>query len=211
VRQLDVQLREIERRIGTLLDEGWSKIVVVTDHGFLLMPGGLPKVELAQHLTVTRKGRCARLQPLSVTDYQTVPWHWDTSVRFAMAPGIACFEAGKEYEHGGLSPQECVTPVLTVSKPTRTGSAVSIDSAAWTGLRCRIAISGAIDGFTVDLRRQSANAASSVTGGGRPLDNEGRASLLVEDDALLGENVTLVLLSPTGALVLEAETTVGGN
>jgi len=209
VRQLDAQLREIERRIATLLDEGWSKVVVVTDHGFLLMPGGLPKVELAQHLAVTRKGRCARLQPLSVTDYQTVPWHWDEAVRVAMAPGIACFAAGKEYEHGGISPQECVTPVLTVSKTVGVGLGLAIDSVVWTGLRCRTNISGATEGFAVDLRKEPANPASSVAGGGRPLDADGKASLLVEDDGLLGENVYLVLLGPTGALVLQTEATVG--
>ncbi|MDP2663722.1 MAG: BREX-1 system phosphatase PglZ type B, partial [Dehalococcoidia bacterium] len=111
VYQLDSELRLVEHRVGALLDEGWKRVVVVTDHGFLLMPGGLPKVQLPEHLVTVRKGRCARLKPFSVTEQQTVAWHWDENVRFAMAPGIACFEAGKEYEHGGLSPQECVTPV----------------------------------------------------------------------------------------------------
>ena len=34
-------------------------------------------------------------------------------------PGISCFEANKEYEHGGVSPQECVVPRLTVTAASR--------------------------------------------------------------------------------------------
>ena len=45
----------------------------------------------------------------------TVPWFWDPDVRIALAPGATCFEANKEYEHGGVSPQECIVPRLTVT------------------------------------------------------------------------------------------------
>ena len=110
---------EVERlvdRIGMLLDHGWQEVIVVTDHGWLLLPGGLPKAELPAHLAVQRKGRCAVLSPNAHTEQQTVPWHWNPAVRIAIAPDIHCFEAGKEYEHGGVSPQECVVPVLRVSR-----------------------------------------------------------------------------------------------
>ena len=39
-----------------LLEAGWREVRVVTDHGWLLLPGGLPKVDLPEHLTVVRKG-----------------------------------------------------------------------------------------------------------------------------------------------------------
>lgn len=110
---------EVERlvdRIEMLLDHGWQEVVVVTDHGWLLLPGGLPKAELPAHLTVERKGRCAVLTPNAQTEQQTVPWYWNPDVRIAIAPDIHCFEAGKEYEHGGVSPQECVLPLLRVTK-----------------------------------------------------------------------------------------------
>ena len=45
---------------------------MITDHGWLLMPGDLPKVELPEHLTEIRKGRCARLKEGSQTDQQVV-------------------------------------------------------------------------------------------------------------------------------------------
>lgn len=111
------ELAGLAERIDALLRHGWQRVVVVTDHGWLLLPGGLPKAELPQHLTHKRKGRCAVLKEGAVTDQQTVPWHWDSNVRIAVASGIRCYEAGQEYEHGGLSPQECVTPRITVTAP----------------------------------------------------------------------------------------------
>lgn len=210
-RQLDSLIGEIDVRIAGLISEGWRRVLVVTDHGFLLLPGGLPKVELPLHLADIRKGRCARMKVASVTEQQSVPWHWDDSVRFATAPGIACFEAGKEYEHGGLSPQECVTPVITVEKPDAGAAVVSaIESLLWSGLRCRVSVRGALPGSSVDLRREPANAQSSVTSGGKPLDDEGKASLLVADDDLTGTSAYLVVLGPTGAPVLQQETVIGG-
>ncbi|HNR84838.1 BREX-1 system phosphatase PglZ type B [Ottowia sp.] len=111
------ELKALAERIEALLRHGWQRVVVVTDHGWLLLPGGLPKADLPQHLTHKRKGRCALLKEGAVTDQQTVPWHWDPNVRVALASGIRCYEAGHEYEHGGLSPQECVTPLITAALP----------------------------------------------------------------------------------------------
>jgi hypothetical protein len=206
-RQVDAALAEVQHRISGLLAAGWSQVIVVTDHGFLLMPDGLHKVQLAEHLTVVRKGRCARMKPSSTTEYQTVPWHWDPATRFAMAPGISCFEAGKEYEHGGISVQECVTPVLNVR--SHMPNEIAIQTLTWHGLRCKIAVVGAPVGSVADLRRQPASPVSSVASGGKRLDSEGKASLLVEDDALLSEEVFAVIYSPTGAQIQQVQTTVG--
>ena len=210
-RHLDGIVQDIAHRIRALLAEGWKQVVVVTDHGFLLMPGGLPKVQIPEHLTEIRKGRCARLKPSSTTEHQTIAWHWDQDVRFAIAPGISCFEAGKEYEHGGLSPQECVTPLVTVRSPGSSGPAVSIESTSWSGMRCRVALTGAPAGTRADIRDQPANAESSITGGGKAVDDEGRCSLLVPDDDRLGTPAYLVVLAEGGSLLLQAELTVGGS
>ncbi len=113
-RRVMEEVGELAERVAALLDAGWREVRVITDHGWLLLPGGLPKTELPEHLTDVRKRRCARLKPGVRFEGQTMPWHWDQDVRIALAPGIGCFEAGKEYEHGGLSPQECVVPVVTV-------------------------------------------------------------------------------------------------
>ena len=50
------EIHALERRIETLLNWGWKQVLVVTDHGWLLLPGGLPKAELPEHLTAIRKG-----------------------------------------------------------------------------------------------------------------------------------------------------------
>ena len=71
--------------------------------------------------TETKKGRCARVKDGARVDVPTVPWHWDKDVRIALAPGISCFEANQAYEHGGVSPQECVVPRLTVTAAATAG------------------------------------------------------------------------------------------
>ncbi|MBI4494835.1 MAG: hypothetical protein HY690_18835 [Chloroflexi bacterium] len=121
----------------------------------------MPKADLPEHLAEVRKGRCARLKWGSNTDQQVVPWRWDPSVRFALAPGIHCYEAGKEYEHGGLSPQECVVPILTASKAAAPEAPIAIDAITWRRLRCNVAVKGARPGLRVDLRTKAGDPATS--------------------------------------------------
>ena len=47
--RVDVELRGVAERVAQLLEAGWERVVVVTDHGFVLSPVPLEKVELAQH------------------------------------------------------------------------------------------------------------------------------------------------------------------
>lgn len=107
-------LQQLTERIITLLSAGWQRVIIITDHGWILLPLGLPKAELPLHLTHIRKGRCAILKQGVQTDQPVITWHWNSDVHIAVAPGIGCYEAGKEYEHGGISPQECIVPVLTI-------------------------------------------------------------------------------------------------
>ncbi|MDC3332014.1 BREX-1 system phosphatase PglZ type B, partial [Ilumatobacter sp.] len=116
VHAIDDEVERIARRIEDLLDAGWETITIVTDHGWVLLPGGLPKAELKPALVEKKKGRCARLKDNTPVEVPTVPWHWDPDVRIALAPGISCFEANQTYEHGGVSPQECVVPRMTVHR-----------------------------------------------------------------------------------------------
>jgi hypothetical protein len=203
------ELRAIARRIEWLLAAGWRQVIVTTDHGWLLLPGGLPRADLPEHLTELRKGRCARLKPLSATAYPTVPWHWDANVRIAMAPGICCFEAGKEYEHGGLSPQECVVPLITVR---RTGMTVipSISAVAWRGLRCSITLADVRDGMTVDLRVRPGDPSTSLVSAVRSPGADGIVSWLVEDDERLSEAAIIVLLDAERRIIAQQATIIGG-
>lgn len=206
---LPAELRGLEGRIDALLSHGWQRVVVVTDHGWLLLPGGLPKVELPQHLTILRKGRCAVLKEGAETDQHTVPWHWNKNVRIAVATGIACYEAGKEYEHGGISPQECIVPVITVSKPvTAAAQQAEITNVIWKGLRCSVSMTGATVGTTVDIRTKAGNAATSLAAP-KAVETDA-ASLLIADDDLVGAAAFVVLLSADGTLLAQTQTTVGG-
>jgi hypothetical protein len=203
------ELRSLDRRIDALLSHGWQQVVVITDHGWLLLPGGLPKAGLPEHLTVLRKGRCAVLKEGADTDQQTVPWHWNPDLRIAVAAGIGCYVAGVEYEHGGISPQECIVPVISVSRPIALiAQEVAITGATWKGLRCAVSVSGASAGMLVDIRTKAGNPATSLAAA-KPLEAD-VASLLVEDDDQLGAAAFVVLLSADGALLAQTQTAVGG-
>src|SRR5262249_668067 len=43
---LDQEVDRLVGRIRELLDGGWTQVDVVTDHGWVLLPGGMEKVEL---------------------------------------------------------------------------------------------------------------------------------------------------------------------
>lgn len=203
----------IARRIRELLDAGWKQVTVVTDHGWLLLPGGLPKNEnLPIAATEGKKGRCARLKDGAVVDVPTVPWHWNTDVRIAVAPGIECFEKNQVYEHGGVSPQECVVPRLTVTSGEESpATAAEITKTKWRGLTFVVEFSGLPDGATVDLRTQAGVADSSVAELGRVTGGTGKALLLVENEDLEGQVVQLVVVGADGTLLLQRETSVGQN
>jgi hypothetical protein len=153
-RHVEGDLDMIADRVMWLLRAGWRRVELITDHGWLLEPDALDKVapDLPDHLTDVRKGRCARLKATAPATMPEVPWTWDPSVRIAVAPGIRAFVQGKQYEHGGTSPQECVVPRLVVSLSTTALAKVSIESVRWVGLRCRVSAPDASSGTLADIR-----------------------------------------------------------
>lgn len=212
-RSVDDMLAEVEERIQALLAQGWSQVRVVTDHGWLLLPGGLPKTELPASLTESKWGRCAQVKPGSQTDYPLYPWYWNESEHFALAKSIRCFKAGEEYTHGGLSLQECVTPELVVTGATSAQQIVRITDLAWKGLRCTVVVEGDADGLQLDVRQHAADANSSVSVGAnaKPFKSGGKASVVVDDDELEGETVQSVVLNSDGQVVAQESTVVGGE
>lgn len=212
-KSVDDMLAEVEERIQALLAQGWHQVRVVTDHGWLLLPGGLPKTELPASLTESKWGRCAQVKPGSQTDYPLYPWYWNESEHFALAKSIYCFKAGEEYTHGGLSLQECVTPELVVTGAASARQGVQITDLAWKGLRCTVVVEGEADGLQLDVRQHAADAASSVAVGAKtkPFKAGGKASVVVEDDELEGETVQSVVLNNDGQVVAQESTIVGGE
>ena len=197
-------------RVGELLDAGWRRIRIVTDHGWLLMPGGLPKAELAKHQTETRWGRCAALKDSAYGTELTFGWDWCTEVQVAYAPGVSNFIAGTEYAHGGVSLQECLVPVLELDSAGIRDSAtdVKIQSVTWKGLRCVVVVEGAAEGWQVDIRTKAALAATSLAASVKPLDG-GKVSLAVADDEQMGAAAVVVVLDAKGEVMQKQVTTVG--
>jgi hypothetical protein len=210
--EVDVEIERIARRVRELIDAGWSRVTVVTDHGWLLVPGGMEKTDLPVAVTEVKKGRCARLKPGAVTAVPTVPWHWDKDVRIAVAPGVTCFEANKVYEHGGVSPQECVVPRVSVSAGavSRTDGA-EITRARWHGLTLVVEFENLPDRATIDLRTNAGNADTSVATIARQTGGAGKVFLLVGNEELEGQRAQLVVDAADGSLLYQREMTIGAN
>jgi hypothetical protein len=210
--EVDDEVQRIAARIEELLDAGWTTVTVVTDHGWLLVPGGLPKNEdLPVAVTETKKGRCARIKDGAALSVPTVPWHWDSDVRIAVAPGISCFEANQTYEHGGVSPQECVVPRLTVTRGTTAAAGAAITNMKWRGLTLVVEFTDLPDGATIDLRSAAGDPNSSIADRARLTGGQGKELLLVGDDDLEGQRAHLIVIGADGSLLLQRETTVGQN
>ena len=209
--RIDEQIALLLERIESLLDAGWREVRVVTDHGWLWLPGGLPKVDLPKYLTQSRWARCASIEGDSTVQVPTVPWYWNAAERVAVGPGIACFGAGNQYAHGGLSLQESLIPVLRVTAGAVSASVdVSITAVSWVGLRCRVRIDPARQGLSVDLRAR-VNDADSSASGARSVDAAGTASLLIADDELEGTTAAVVILDAGGQVVARQSTIIGGD
>jgi hypothetical protein len=183
---------------------------IVTDHGWLLVPGGLPKTELPKHQAETRWGRCAVIKDTVHGTPLTFGWDWCNDVQVAYAPGVSSFIGGADYAHGGLSMQESLVPVLdlVVAAPAA-AEQVNIKAVTWKGLRCVVEVDSSSVGLTVDVRTKPALATTSLVASVKPLD-AGKASVAVADDDNLGSAAVVVILGDDGQVLQKQATTVGG-
>lgn len=209
-RDVDAQLAAVVERVQELRDAGWRRVRIVTDHGWLLVPGGLPKTELPKHQAETRWGRCAVLKDTAYGTPLTFGWDWCKDVQVAFAPGVSSFIAGADYAHGGLSLQECLVPVLDlVVEAPAAAAQVTIKSVTWKGLRCVVEVDSTSVGLTVDVRTKPALATSSLVASVKPLEG-GKASVAVAEDDNLGAAAVVVILAADGQVLQKQATTVGG-
>ncbi|MFA5263807.1 MAG: BREX-1 system phosphatase PglZ type B [Opitutaceae bacterium] len=206
-RHLDLEIEALVERIESLLSGGWNTVRVITDHGWLLLPGGLPKVELPNYLAASKWARCATLKGESASTVPEYEWFWNPHVRIAIPHGIGTFWAGNDYSHGGISPQECVTPDLCVERSTAVIVA-KIGTISWRGMRCRVQIEGASAGLRIDLR-QNWKQAKSIAASVKEVDAQGFGSLAVRDDGFEGSAASVVLLDAAGQVIDHQPTTVG--
>lgn len=205
-------LEEIAARIRELLAAGWGQVRVVTDHGWLLLPGELPKVELPKALATTKWGRCAVIKDGAHSNECLYPWYWDPGQSFALADGIACYKKGEEYAHGGLSMQECLTLQLAAtSNASSAGSTVRIEDVGWKGQRLTVSIEPPLEAARADLRKAAGDRDSSVVVAIKPFNEKGMCSLIVEDEDLAGQPALLVVMDATGNLLAQRPVVIGVN
>jgi hypothetical protein len=127
-RQMDGVLNDLRRGLRVLLDLGVRRIVLAADHGHLFgeelsedmkvdAPGG-ETVDLHRRVWVGHGGKADEAflrAPLSALDMQgefdlATPWTF------------ACFKVkggARAYFHGGLSPQELLVPVMTLTPSSK--------------------------------------------------------------------------------------------
>ncbi len=184
------------------------RLRIATDHGWLLLPGGLPAANLPSGLAETRWRRCAVVKEGAAATATQRPWSWNLSVPIAIAPGAHVFVSGAEYAHGGISPQESVVPELIVAPLLAPRRAV-IAETEWSGLRLRLRADGG-EGLMADLKLGTDGEGDSIADKPRELDADGRSSLLVPEDAHLGKQALLELRDSGGKVVATRRVVVGG-
>jgi hypothetical protein len=187
---------------------GWPRLRIVTDHGWLLMPGGFEPIRLPPSAVIAKGSRAAILHDEAAAELAFLPWHWDRSVRIAMPSGAEAFRAGEVYSHGGLSPQECVIPDITVhgseSIPSR---GVRISTISWRRLRLTVELTGELADITLEVRRRERDAASRVDVASTI---EGaRVRLTISDEVEEGDPVLVVLVDRQGSIIDARATGVG--
>ena len=210
--RVEEELAGLQQRILELIHTGWTKVKVITDHGWLLLPGGLPKAELPRHLTASRWNRCAIPSAGAQHGYPMTSWFWDAAEAVVLAPGVSCFVAGMEYAHGGLTLQEALIPSLTVStKKTGGTKSVVLKEMKWSGMRLNTILEGAA-GLTVDLRSKVADASTSFAASTMIAAEDGqKTSLLVTDDGYLGAAAFLVVIDESGQPIFKHSVVIGEN
>jgi hypothetical protein len=128
-------LRKIQIAVNHLADAGFTRAIIATDHGFAWMFStsagnavGKPLGEwpLTKDRALLGSGAAdsnSWVMPVADAGIRT------SLEKIAVPKGMATYTAGVTYFHGGLSPQECILPVLDVRlKPTsKTAKAQPID------------------------------------------------------------------------------------
>src|SRR5262249_16841201 len=118
--------------------------------------------------------------------------------------------AGAKYEHGGISPQESIVPVLSVRRATAEAP-TSLTELRWVQLRVRVHAEDAPAGSLLDIRSRPADANSSLLGKPILIGDDGTASAVIEDDSRLGESAAVVVISADRTRILAQRATIVGG
>ena len=209
VKRIEELFEQVQEVIDHALNQGVKRIKIVTDHGWLLLPGGLPKTQLYEGLTETRWGRCALIKEGAKTELMHLPWRWNPSIFIAYAPGITFFRANEEFAHGGISLHECLVPTIFIENPAGSKVNAKIKDVKWVNLKCAVLTEGANEGFTIDIRTKYNDETTSIVESKNRSVSENKGSVMVNDDHE-SQAAIIVLLDETGRILDKKLTTVGG-
>jgi len=211
--QVQTEVEAIAHRVEALRRAGWPRVRVVTDHGWLIVPAGLPKASIpSSTLEATAWSRVARLADGAAPEAQTLPWAFDPDVRIAVPPGAHAFRAGEPYAHGGVSLQECVVPDIVVGDAPGAappaGAPVRIASLVWRRYRLTVTLSDEAPDHEVEVRLQARDASTRVVAERVGAEGE-RVDLRVDPDLDEETAVVVVLLDAHGSVVDQRDTAIG--
>lgn len=209
--QVAGEIEMIAHRVEALRRAGWARVRIVTDHGWLLVPGGLPKATIAASIVDTAWSRVARLADGAAPEVKSMPWHWDESVRIAVPPGASAFRAGEEYAHGGISLQECVIPDILIGEESganRSASGVRIKSIAWRRYRLSVTLVADAPDHEIEVRLIERDPSSRVSAERFSADGN-QIDLRVDPDMDEQTPVVVVLLDEHGSVVDARKTIIG--
>jgi len=209
VKRVEELFAQVQEALDAAFERGIKKIKIVTDHGWLLLPGGLPKTQLNAGLADARWGRCALIKEGAATDLLHLPWRWNPSVFIAYAPGISFFKANQEFAHGGISIHECLVPMLLIENHTNLHVEAEIKVVKWVNLKCTIQTNDLPDGYSVDIRTRYNDAKTSIVLSQNKMLKGNTATLMVDDEAE-SKAVSIVLMDENERILDRKPTTVGG-
>jgi len=211
VKRIDELFDQVQEALDVAFEKGIKQVKIVTDHGWLLLPGGLPKTPLNAGLTETRWGRCALIKEGASTNLLHLPWRWNPSIFIAYAPGISFFKANEEYAHGGISVHECLVPTLIIENLNSQKIVSEVKVVKWVNLKCTITTSDVPDGFLVDIRTKYNDSKTSVLDRvSKDKKISGNTITLMVDDSYEYQSATIVLMDENERILDKKPTTIGG-
>ena len=209
VKRIEELFDQVQEALNIVFEKGIKRVKIVTDHGWLLLPGGLPKTQLNAGLTETRWGRCALIKEGASTELLHLPWRWNPSVFIAYAPGISFFKANEEYAHGGISLHECLVPTLIVENLNQHIIAAEIKAVKWINLKCTIQKNDIPEGHFIDIRTKYNDPKTSIVLSKSRELKDNTVTLMV-DDVAEAQAATIVLMDQNERILDKKPTTVGG-
>ena len=129
VRHVHLEIERIARLVRKLHDWGYQEVHVVTDHGFILLDEDRLPDEVPCHRDWCRirKGRFALVPAEADLPVASLPFDWDPTLRVALPPGLAFFQAEQSFSHGGAALQELVIPHLVSRSQVASGKRIGVE------------------------------------------------------------------------------------